>query len=388
MKILSIVGARPNFMKLAPVATALRQHASVEHVVVNTGQHYDDAMSSRFFQELGVPAPKYQLNVGSGTHAGQTAAAMTRLEPVIQTETPDWVVVYGDVNSTLAGALVAAKLGRRVAHVEAGLRSGDRSMPEEINRIITDRISDVLFAPSPDAIANLRAEGVPRGRIHFVGNVMIDILVRVLPKALSEQYPDLHGIGTTPYVLATLHRPSNVDDPERLRDLIGVLEEVSTQMPVLFPAHPRTARQLRESGFAAAGNADLRILDPLGYTEMLGLTAGARLVITDSGGMQEETTFLGVPCLTVRANTERPITCLLGTNRLVDPERNALRSAVRRALAIPPQSFRPKIDRWDGHTAERIAAVLCENATYLAELDTRGLYPTPADGVKASVAVA
>ena len=310
MKILHVVGARPNFPKLAPVHRA-GAAAGVEQIVVHTGQHYDDAMSASFFDSLGIPAPDVNLAVGSGSHAQQTARIMERLEPVLIAESPHWVVVYGDVNSTLAAAVVAAKLEQPLAHVEAGLRSGDRSMPEEINRLVTDRLASLLLTPSRDADARLRAEGEPDEEIVFVGNVMIDTLMRAV--AMS----GLHRPDTLPShapVAVTLHRPSNVDDVERLRQIVSSLREVARTRPVIFPAHPRTAARLAEHGISTAG---IDVSGPIAYEVMLELVMRSAVVITDSGGLQEETTALGIPCLTLRDNTERPITITDGTNRLV-----------------------------------------------------------------------
>jgi UDP-N-acetylglucosamine 2-epimerase (non-hydrolysing) len=335
----------------------------VEHVVVHTGQHYDSDMSDAFFQDLWIPRPQHNLGVGSGSHAQQTATIMLRIEPILQLARPDMMVLYGDVNSTVAAALVAAKLGIRVAHVEAGLRSRDWSMPEEINRVVTDRLSDVLFAPSPDAVENLVAEGTPRERIHFVGNVMIDSLCWALPQARSLDTVARHGLDGTSFVVVTLHRPATVDDPGALREMLDTLVTLGEQQPVLFPVHPRTRGRIRDMGFPAEGRGGLRLLDPMGYVEMLGLVSSARLVITDSGGLQEETSYLGVPCLTVRQNTERPITCLRGTNRLVAPKREAVLNAARRALEQPVGSP-PVIERWDGKAAQRIVATLCDGARF------------------------
>jgi UDP-N-acetylglucosamine 2-epimerase (non-hydrolysing) len=363
MRILSVVGARPNFMKLAPVDRALAQRGDVEHVIVHTGQHYDPEMSATFFEELWIPAPDYHLGVGSGSHAAQTAAVMQRLEPVLVELRPDVVLVYGDVNSTLAAALVAAKLGLRVGHVEAGLRSGDWTMPEEVNRVVTDRLAELLFIPSRDAGANLLADGIVADRIHFVGNVMIDSLCWALPQALERDVAAKYALRDTGYVVVTLHRPCNVDDPATLRLLVGALQCLSRHLPVVFPVHPRARKHLRAAGLAVEGAGDFRLIEPVGYLDMLGLVAGARLVITDSGGLQEETTFLGVPCLTVRPNTERPITCTHGTNRLVPPNRDAILAAAERAVArqVP---VRPMLERWDGRSAERIARVLCEGEQF------------------------
>ena len=363
MRIASVVGARPNFMKLAPIERELARRPDVEHVVVHTGQHYNPEMSEAFFQDLWIPRPQHNLGVGSGTHAQQTAAVMLRIEPIFQRARPDVVVVYGDVNSTIAAALVAAKLGIRVAHVEAGLRSRDWSMPEEINRVLTDRISDALFAPSPDAVENLISEGTPRERVHFVGNVMIDSLCWALPQARTLDTPARYGVSGKRFAVVTLHRPAMVDDPAALREMLETLVTLSADLPVLFPVHPRTRERIRDAGFPTEGKRGLRLLEPMGYVEMLGLVAVARLVITDSGGLQEETTHLGVPCLTVRQNTERPITCQLGTNRLVAPGRDTVLDAAHLALDLPPVA-RPPIERWDGKAAQRIVATLCDGQRF------------------------
>lgn len=358
--ILSVVGARPNFMKMAPVARALARAGRTRHVIVHTGQHYDTVMSDAFFRDLDLPAPDYNLEVGSGTHSQQTATAMQRLEPVCAEVRPELVLVYGDVNSTLAAALVAAKLGIPVGHVEAGLRSRDFSMPEEVNRVLTDRVSQSLFAPSRDAIDNLLLEGVPPERIHLVGNVMIDSLITALPQALQVDLAERYGVCRGRYALVTLHRPGNVDDPATLGELRAALRDVSGELPVLFPVHPRTRQRLTTCDArpaASNGGGDrLRLLDPLPYVDMLALVMSAAVVITDSGGLQEETTYLGVPCLTVRPNTERPITCLLGTNRLVPARRDAIVAAVRDVRAPPRGPAR--IPGWDGLAAERIAALV------------------------------
>jgi UDP-N-acetylglucosamine 2-epimerase (non-hydrolysing) len=361
--LLSVVGARPNFMKLAPLARELARRADVRHLIVHTGQHYDPEMSASFLAELEIPEPGHNLEVGSGSHAQQTAAIMQRLEPVLLEARPDMILVYGDVNSTVAAALVAAKLGIGVAHVEAGLRSRDWSMPEEINRVVTDRLSDLLFVPSRDGVVNLLAEGVPAERIHLVGNIMIDSLVWALPAAEKTDAPARHGVEGAPYVLVTLHRPSNVDRPDTLGALLEVLRTIGRERPVLFPVHPRTRERIRALGWSAAGGGDVHLLDPLPYLTMLGLTRSASLVLTDSGGLQEETSFLGIPCITVRPNTERPVTCELGTNRLVAPDTAAILNAVASALASG-RGRRTTIPRWDGRTAERIVAVLCERARY------------------------
>jgi UDP-N-acetylglucosamine 2-epimerase (non-hydrolysing) len=355
-RVVSVVGARPNFMKLAPVERALASRPPVEHVIVHTGQHYDTEMSEGFFRDLDIPEPHHHLEVGSASHAQQTAAIMQRFERVCLEVRPDAVLVYGDVNSTVAAALVAAKLGIRIGHVEAGLRSRDWSMPEEINRVVTDRLADWLFTPSPDADANLLAEGVPPERIHLVGNVMIDSLVHAAPRARALAAASRHGLANGEYVLVTLHRPSNVDERDRLGELMGALEAVAAQHPVLFPVHPRTRQRLEAFGIRVHEDRGMRMVEPLGYLEMLGLVSTAGLVITDSGGLQEETSYLGVPCLTVRANTERPITLTAGTNRLVPSTRAGIVDGVEAAWGTGVDGCR--IDKWDGRTAERIADVL------------------------------
>ena len=315
MKVLHIVGARPNFMKVAPVRNALSKHP-VNQLLVHTGQHYDSNMSAVFFTQLGIPEPDVNLEVGSGSHAVQTAEIMMRVEPVLADFRPDWVLVYGDVNSTVAAALVATKLGIRVAHVEAGLRSRDRTMPEEINRLLTDQIADLLFTPSADGDRNLLNEGVPASKIRLVGNVMIDTLVRLLPEAES-YWPALRKkFQLEKFGLVTLHRPSNVDEPGMLRRLAASLARISQDLPLLFPVHPRTRQRLSE--LSEQLNAPhLKIVDPIGYLEFLALQKHAAVLITDSGGIQEETTYLGVPCLTLRENTERPVTVEIGTNILI-----------------------------------------------------------------------
>ncbi len=354
--ILSVVGARPNFIKIAPLDRALPRGEGVSHVIVHTGQHYDRRMSDTFFADLGIPEPHHNLEVGSGSHARQTAQIMQRLEPVILRQRPDLVLVYGDVNSTVAGALVAAKLGIRVGHVEAGLRSRDWSMPEEINRVITDRLADLLFTPSQDAGENLLAEGIPGDRIHFVGNIMIDSLAYILPRALDLNVPGRHGLGPGEYMVVTLHRPSNVDDRITLSELLGALRELSQDGPVLFPVHPRTRRRMEEFSLGVNNEERLRLMEPVSYVEMVGLVAGAGLVITDSGGLQEESSHLGVPCLTARPNTERPVTITHGTNRLVPSERTAIVSAARSVWGQRKQGA--CIELWDGRTAERIKQVV------------------------------
>jgi UDP-N-acetylglucosamine 2-epimerase (non-hydrolysing) len=350
-------------MKLAPLARALSTRPDTRHVIVHTGQHYDQGMSAGFFRDLDIPEPDHDLGVGSASHAQQTAAIMQRIEPVLLEARPAVVIVYGDVNSTVAAALVAAKLGVRVAHVEAGLRSRDWTMPEEINRVVTDRLADLLFTPSRDGDENLRAEGVPAARIHFVGNIMIDSLVHALPQARALGAPERHGVRGAPYALVTLHRPSNVDDPDALRGLFAALDTIARDLPVIFPVHPRTRARLEAANLRPSPDGGLRLLEPVGYLEMLGLVDQAALVVTDSGGLQEETSFLGVPCLTVRPNTERPVTCTQGTNRLVPPPAAALVEAARAAAQTAGRRC-AVIERWDGRTAERIAGVILEGEEY------------------------
>ena len=343
-------------------STILSVVGDVRHLIVHTGQHYDPEMSDAFLRDLAIPRPDCNLAVGAGSHAQQTAAVMQRLEPVCLEARPDVVLVYGDVNSTVAAALVAAKLGIRVGHVEAGLRSRDWSMPEEVNRVVTDRVSDLLFTPSRDAGDNLLAEGIPRERVHFVGNIMIDSLVALLPEARRRNGAGPAGAAAGPYVVVTLHRPANVDDAATLRQLLDALAELSGDRRILFPVHPRTRARLQGMAWTPPHPDRFALLDPVSYVDMLQLVLGSDAVITDSGGLQEETTYLGIPCLTVRPNTERPITCSAGTNRLVAARRDALCEAARQLWGrrrMPP----PTIERWDGNTAARIVAVLCDGAS-------------------------
>jgi UDP-N-acetylglucosamine 2-epimerase (non-hydrolysing) len=350
MRILHVVGARPNFIKAAPVLRALSSRAGAQQILVHTGQHYDKNLSDVFFEQLGIPQPEFNLEVGSGSHAAQTAEIMRRFESVALEQKPEVVVVYGDVNSTMAAALVCSKLLVPVAHVESGLRSFDRTMPEEINRLVTDRLSDFLFTPSADGDQNLANEGVAKDKIFCVGNVMIDTLVTLLP--MAERCPK-NGLPER-YALVTLHRPSNVDDSATLQRILRSLAEVSEQLAVVFPAHPRTQRRITEFG---AKVEKLHIIDPVPYIEFLALQKRAAVVITDSGGIQEETTYLGVPCLTVRNNTERPVTTILGTNVLVGQEGERL--AAELAKILSGQAKRGSIPPlWDGHAGERIAKLL------------------------------
>ncbi len=361
VKILNVVGARPNFMKMAPLVAEIGRRATeISQVLIHTGQHYDEVMSASFFRDLGMPAPEVNLEVGSGTHAEQTARVMLAIEPVLIEQKPDWVVVVGDVNSTLACALVACKLGLRVAHVEAGLRSGDWAMPEEINRVLTDRISDLLLTPSADADENLRREGIAPEKIVRVGNVMIDTLFR--QRAIAQQSRVLDELELTPqkFAVLTLHRPSNVDEAPVLRRIFEALKKIARELPVIFPAHPRTQARLREFGIALPDG--VRMLNPMGYSDFLRLWSSARLVLTDSGGLQEETTALGIPCLTLRENTERPVTVEQGTNRVVgcDPERITAGAfeilSGRQADGLARTARIPEL--WDGRAAERIIDAL------------------------------
>lgn len=358
MKLLHVVGARPNFMKVGPVLRAARS-AGFAQILVHTGQHYDAAMSDAFFRDLALPAPDINLEVGSGTHAEQTARIMLGLEPVLVAHRPDWVLVYGDVNSTAAASLVASKLAMRIAHVEAGLRSRDRSMPEEVNRIVTDQLADLCLTPSRDGDRNLLAEGIPPERIRLVGNVMVDTLLFLRDKARALGMPERMGVAGAPYAFVTLHRPSNVDDPERLDELLRALEDLGRRMPVIFAAHPRTRQRMTEFG-SALPNGPVQVTEPLGYLETVGLVEQATLVLTDSGGLQEETTVLGVPCLTARSNTERPVTVTEGTNRLVPSTREGIQAAIEEVLRAREQGrFQPsRPEGWDGRAADRIVAEL------------------------------
>ena len=358
MKIVNIVGARPNFMKIAPIHRRMQATANLQPLLVHTGQHYDEKMSQTFFVELGMPEPDVYLGVGSGSHAQQTAAVMIEVEKILLREKPDWLVVVGDVNSTLAASLAASKLHVPVAHVEAGLRSFDRTMPEEINRILTDSISDLLFVTEKSGLENLENEGVKSEKIHFVGNVMIDSLIEHLEKAATLDMPAKFDVAPKQYALMTLHRPSNVDSKENLDHILSILEIIQQQIPIIFPIHPRTRKNLERFGFArrAKGMPNLKLTEPLGYLAFLNLMSQARLLLTDSGGIQEETTYLRVPCLTLRENTERPITAEIGTNRLVGMDRQAILKGFEDAMngyfkssEIPPL--------WDGRASERIVDV-------------------------------
>ena len=361
MKLILVAGARPNFMKIAPILEALRPYRDTRPdfsvLLIHTGQHYDRNMSDGFFRDLGIPEPDMNLGVGSGSHAEQTGLIMVGFERLCVEQCPDWVLVVGDVNSTVACAITAKKLGIRVAHVEAGLRSRDMTMPEEINRLCTDAIADLLFVTDIGAAENLRREGVPSDRVHFVGNTMIDSLLRFVNQARSAPLPA--GLTDGNFAVLTLHRPSNVDNRLRIVGILDALHDVAERIPIVFPVHPRTLGRLREFGLLASLEAheNIRLTDPLSYLPFLGLVSRSRLVLTDSGGIQEETTVLGIPCITLRLNTERPITCEVGTNVLVGSDPNAIRKAAFSALRSDPHNHRVP-EKWDGRAAERIVDVL------------------------------
>jgi UDP-N-acetylglucosamine 2-epimerase (non-hydrolysing) len=356
-----VVGARPNFMKVAPLLRAVTPRP-VRHLLVHTGQHYDASMSDAFFRDLGLPEPDAHLGVGSGSHAEQTGRLMIALEPVFARHAPDWVVVYGDVNSTLAAALVARKMGLPIAHVEAGVRSFDRDMPEEVNRVLTDQLADRCLTPGADADRNLRREGVDEARIVAVGNVMVDTLLALQPRATALGMPARLGVDGQPYAFATFHRAGNVDDPHTLAELAGALSDLAARMPVIFPVHPRTRGRLEAFGLLGAlGQA--RLVEPLGYLETIGLVERAAVVLTDSGGLQVETTVLGVPCLTARTTTEWTETVSAGTNRLVAPRRGAILEALDQALAARRAAAPPRPPLWDGASGDRIVRLLAGAST-------------------------
>ncbi|MGA8272539.1 MAG: UDP-N-acetylglucosamine 2-epimerase (non-hydrolyzing) [Candidatus Sulfotelmatobacter sp.] len=369
IKLLSVVGARPNFMKIAPIVDEVKKVASIDHCLVHSGQHYDELLSGNFFSDLGLPKPDVNLQAGSGSHAVQTAEIMKRIEPVLLEYKPQMVLVVGDVNSTIAAALTAVKLGIGVAHIEAGLRSFDMSMPEEINRKLTDAISSLLFVSEQSGMENLKNEGVPPEKTFLVGNVMIDSLLRHREVAAKSPLLDQlgmrkNGSGCRPYGVLTLHRPSNVDDPKILQGILSAVHTVATEFPVFFPIHPRTRKNIESFGLARyltdpdkAGATGIVPLDPLGYLDFLSLNDRARIVLTDSGGVQEETTVLGVPCLTLRENTERPATVDHGTNQVVGIHPDRILAAAQQILRKPaPEPRRPPL--WDGKTAARIVAIL------------------------------
>ncbi|MER8004184.1 UDP-N-acetylglucosamine 2-epimerase (non-hydrolyzing) [Streptomyces sp. NPDC094149] len=355
-RIVCVAGARPNYMKIKPVMDALERRGA-EVLLVHTGQHYDPAMNDVFFADLGIRPPDRFLGVGSGTHAEQTGRVMTAFEPLLEEVCPDIVVVVGDINSTLACALVTAKAGPLLAHVEAGLRSRDWSMPEEVNRVATDRVADHLLAPSPDAVENLRAEGYREDQIHLVGNVMIDTLLANLERARASDVLARHGLTRGEFGLVTLHRPANVDDPAVLTGLLKALGEIAGRCPLLLPVHPRAAGRLAEIGVPGG----IRLVPPAGYLDFIALQDAARVVLTDSGGVQEETTALGVPCVTLRDNTERPITVEQGTNVLAGRDPARIVATVNRVLDDPPAPRRPEL--WDGRASDRIADVLLDGGT-------------------------
>jgi len=361
MKLINVCGARPNFMKIAPLMRAYAAEAGIEPILVHTGQHYDRPMSHLFFEELQIPEPDINLEVGSGSHAQQAAIIMQRFEPVVIETGADAVLVVGDVNSTIACALVAAKLGVGVFHVEAGLRSFDRTMPEEINRVLTDAISDLLFVSEPTGLENLRREGIPEEKVHFVGNVMIDTLEFTRQRAEQSRILEQLSLAPRQYVVVTMHRPASVDRPAILRGLLEAFGQIQRDLPVVFPIHPRTRKQMAEAGLdqLAGGMKQLTLLEPLGYLDFLKLMASAAVVLTDSGGIQEETTILGVPCLTLRENTERPITLTQGTNQLVGMDPARLLAAYRQIRTSPPPPAR-RPDKWDGHAAQRIARIIAQ----------------------------
>jgi UDP-N-acetylglucosamine 2-epimerase (non-hydrolysing) len=355
-RVLAVVGARPNFVKVAPVLHALDDVPGIETQILHTGQHYDRALSGSFIEQLGMRPPDFHLGIGSGTHAEQTAAVLVGVERVLAEHRPDAIVVPGDVNSSLGAALAAAKAGVPVVHVESGLRSRDWTMPEEINRAVVDRISDLLLCHSDEAVDNLAAEGIAGARVAMVGNTMIDSLFRLLSAATATRAPERHGLTPGGYALVTLHRPALVDDPRRLGAVITALDELAESLPVVLPLHPRTWARLEGRAVVATGR--LTLVEPLEYLDFVGLEAAARLVVTDSGGVQEETSALGVPCLTYRENTERPVTITHGTNRLVGMDPGALLSAARELLARPISAEPAGIPFWDGQAGSRAAAAV------------------------------
>jgi len=359
--IINVAGARPNFMKIAPLMTAFKRHPQIEPILLHTGQHYDDRMSDLFFRQLEIPEPEINLGVGSASHAVQTAEIMRAFEPVVLDHAPAAVLVVGDVNSTIACGLVAVKLGVKLIHVEAGLRSFDRTMPEEINRLLTDAISDLLFCTEQGGVNNLRREGIPDEKIFLVGNVMIDTLLNNKAKADNSKILSELGLTARGYAVLTLHRPSNVDDPAVFGRLLDALEVIQKDLPIIFPIHPRTRKNLSRSSLCTRveAMANLRLIDPAGYLDFLKLMSDAKLVLTDSGGIQEETTILKVPCLTLRENTERPVTAELGSNTVVGTDPKKIIAAYRDA--VEGRSREPKTPPlWDGHAAERIADILAE----------------------------
>ncbi len=361
MKVITVAGARPNFIKIAPLCRAFGKRTDrFNHLICHTGQHFDKNMSKIFFEELEMPEPNFNLGVGSGSHADQTARIMIEFEKILVQEKPDLILVPGDVNSTLACSVVASKMGISIGHVEAGLRSFDRGMPEEINRIVTDVLSDFLFVSEESGLTNLENEGIPDDKVHFVGNIMIDSLVHFLPTI--EKSDILKNLNLEPggYTLMTFHRPSNVDNRDSLADLVGMLNRLAGKSKLVFPVHPRTRKNLDKHGLLASLDPDIQLLDPIGYYDFQALTRSAQLVITDSGGIQEETTYLGVQCLTVRDNTERPVTVSVGTNQLIGTNLAEVEEAASQVLS--GNIKKGEIPRyWDGHTAERIIDIISES---------------------------
>jgi len=358
MKVITVAGARPNFIKISPLCRAFsKRKDQFQHLICHTGQHFDRNMSKVFFEELDMPEPDFNLGVGGGSHATQTARIMVEFEKIINQEKPDLILVPGDVNSTLACSVVASKLGVRVGHVESGLRSFDRDMPEEINRIVTDVLSDMLFVSEESGIINLKKEGIADEKVHFVGNIMIDSLVHFLPSIEKSSIHVDMGLEKGQYTLLTFHRPSNVDNGETLADLVGMLNRISSKTQLVFPVHPRTRKNLEKYDLLKELNSGIRLLEPMGYLDFLALTRSSKLLITDSGGIQEETTFLGVQCITVRDNTERPVTVTVGTNQLIGTDFNKVEKA---AVEVLSGNIKPgKVpDKWDGNTAERILDII------------------------------
>ncbi|MBK7107170.1 MAG: UDP-N-acetylglucosamine 2-epimerase (non-hydrolyzing) [Ignavibacteriae bacterium] len=363
-KIISVVGARPNFMKIAPIHRAFQKYKdSIQHLICHTGQHYDEKMSKVFFEDLELPKPDFYLGVGSGSHAEQTANVMIKFEKILLEEKPDMILVVGDVNSTIACSLTASKLHIKIVHVEAGLRSGDREMPEEINRVLTDAISDLLFVTEKSGMENLKKEGVSEEKVFFTGNVMIDSLAYFKPKVVNSDFLKSFDLEPQKYILVTLHRPSNVDDKNQLIKLIDVLNTLAEKRKVLFPIHPRTQKNLTDFGLIEKISKNLLLTDPIGYLDFLTLTSNAELIVTDSGGIQEESTYLGIQCITLRTSTERPITVEVGTNQLLG---NDLEKAKKVALEILDGKLKKGNipDLWDGKAAERITAIISEKLNF------------------------
>jgi len=377
VRIVNIVGARPNFVKISPLVREMRRHPVITPILVHTGQHYDEAMSQQFFAQLDIPAADHNLEVGSGSHAIQTAEVMRRLEPLLISVRPDVVLVVGDVNSTLGAALTAVKLGIPVVHVEAGLRSFDRTMPEEINRVLTDAISDLLFITEVGARRNLVREGIAPRKVHFVGNVMADALLASRPRWRTSSIVDRLGLTGTPFAVLTLHRPANVDDPRVFGDLLGALREIGRHIPIVFPVHPRVASRLTADAAMPGSGRGLICQPPLGYLDFMALMSRARLVLTDSGGIQEETTMLGVPCLTLRDTTERPVTVTHGTNRVVGTCAKTIVSEALHTLEHPPHPVAPP-PLWDGGAARRIVQILLAERLARRARAPESMVPAPA----------